>query len=321
MCFGDDQTTTKTNTPAAGVTAAANQNLGFVGDLQSKGFQGYTGQQVANIDPGQQQTINAAEGIAGNNTGQVASNLIGGYAGAPAQNVNYNPISSNMTPYMNQYVMQALAPQLHQYDINAANARNQTDAGATGSGAYGDARTGIQQSNNSFNDLLLRQGLIGSAYNTAFNTAIGAGAQDSAGQLQAGTTQANLNETALQRMLGGAQAYQGLQTQQLGAQGAANTLAQQNTAQQQAQLTAQYNQWLMAQQYPFQTAGLMNQTIGAANPASPTTQTTTAPDNSGYAMLGTALGIGAKFLPGAGGSGADSGPITLGSAAGPTPFY
>ena len=58
----------------------------------------------------------------------------------------------------------------------------------------------------------------------------------------------------MQRSLGGATALEGLQTQQQGAQTTANTLNQQDTATQQAALTAQYNQWLMAQQYPFQTA-------------------------------------------------------------------
>ena len=87
------------------------------------------------------------------------------------------------------------------------------------------------------------------------------------------------------------QALEGLQTQQQGVQTTANTAAQQDTAQQQAQLTAQYNQWLMAQQYPFQTSALADSAISAANPANPTTTTSTQPDNSGYAILGTALGV------------------------------
>ena len=46
----------------------------------------------------------------------------------------------------------------------------------------------------------------------------------------------------------------------------------------------------MAQQYPFQTSGLADLAISAANPANPTTTTSTQPDNSGYAILGAALG-------------------------------
>jgi hypothetical protein len=73
--------------------------------------------------------------------------------------------------------------------------------------------------------------------------------------------------------------------------------AQQQTAQQQAGLTAQYNQWLMAQQYPFQTAQLMNQTVGAGANAMPATQTqvTTRRTIPAYALLGGALGTMARF--------------------------
>ncbi len=304
MCFGDKTTETKNTTSTANpaVSNAATSNLSFAQGVRDKGFQGYTGQQVANISPGQQGTIDAATGIANNGTGATASNLIGGYAGAPAQNVQADTISNNMSPYMNQYLMQALAPQLHQMDIRNAGQDASLNAQATGSGAFGDARTGIEASNQHFNQNVQREGVIGNAYSQAFNTAIGAGSQDVSNKLAASNANAGYNESALSRALGGANALQGLQTQQLGVQGEANKLNQQNTAQQQAQLTAQYNQWLMAQQYPFQTAQLVNQTTqtgAAAMPAS-TTSTTKKPDNSGLAMLGALGGVAlAPFTGGA----------------------
>lgn len=307
------------------VASAALGNLDFVNNLQANGFQGYTGQQVANLSPGQQGTIDSATGIANNGTGAQAANLIGGYASAPAQNVNASTISSQMSPYMNQYVMQALAPQLQQMDIANAKTAQATNANATGSGAFGDARTGFEQAQNSQNANVAREGLIGNAYNTAFNTAIGAGAQDVSNNLSAQNANAGYNESALNRALGGAGALQNLQTQQLGTQTTANTLNQQNTAQQQAGLTAQYNQWLMAQQYPFQTAGLANSTIGTASSAMPAstnttnigstagttantgstvansntnstgTSTTQQPNNSGLALLGSLGGSALKM--------------------------
>ena len=264
--------TSATANPA--VANAAVGNLDFVNNLQAKGFQPYMGQQVANLSPGQQDTIGNANTIANNGTGATASNLIGGYASAPAQSVTPQTIASNMSPYMNQYVMQALAPQLQQMDIQNAKTQQATNANATGSGAFGDARTGIEAANNAQNANVAREGLIGNAYNSAFNTAIGAGAQDTANNLTGQTTNASLAEQALQRSLGGAQALEGLQTQQLGTQTGANALNQQNTAQQQANLTAQYNQWLLAQQYPFQTAQLANSTIGTAASALPATTNT-----------------------------------------------
>lgn len=294
MCFGNKttETDTKMSTANPAVASAATSNLDFAQGVRDAGFQGYTGQQVANISPGQQGTIDAATGIANNGTGAQAAGLINGYASAPAQNVQADTIANNMSPYMNQYLMQALAPQLHQMDISNAATNANTNANATGSGAFGDARTGIEQSNNAFNQNVQREGVIGNAYSQAFNTAIGAGSTDVSNKLAAANANAGYNESALSRALGGANALQGLQTQQLGVQTGANALNQQDTAQQQANLTAQYNQWLMAQQYPFQTANLVNsttQTGAAAMPAS-TTATTQKPDNSGYAIGGALLG-------------------------------
>jgi hypothetical protein len=97
-------------------------------------------------------------------------------------------------------------------DVQNAKTAQATNAKATGSGAFGDARTGIEQANNSFLSNVAREGLIGNAYNSAFNTAIGAGAQDVSNQLNAGTTNANLAETALNRSLGGATALRACRT-------------------------------------------------------------------------------------------------------------
>lgn len=303
MCFGNAQTSQTTNvaTPNPAVSSAATQNLQFAQNLENNGFKPYTGQQVANFSPQQQASFNMTDQIANNGTAPAATSMIDQYASAPASSVSPETIASQMSPYMNQYVMQALAPQLQQMDIQNAKTQAGTNAEATSSGAFGDARQGIENANNNFLNNVAREGLIGNAYNSAFNTAIGAGAQDVSNNLQGQTTNANLQEQALQRSLGGAQALEGLQTQQLGVAGAENTMGQQQTAQQQADLTAQYNQWLMAQQYPFQTAQLLNQTEAAGSAAMPatTTSTTTQPNNSGWSLLG-ALG-GAALAPFTGG--------------------
>lgn len=293
MCFGMQETgeKTTTSTPNPAVASAATGNLDFIKGIQDKGFTPYSGQQVAGFSPQQQASFGLTDSIVGNGTGDAAKGMIGNYAGAPAQSVSTGTIASGMSPYMSQYVDSALKPQLAAYDINANNQQKATNAQATGSGAFGDARTGIETAQNNFLSNMGREGLIGSAYNTAFNTAIGASAQDQANKLSVGTTNANLSETALNRSLGGANALQGLQNQQLGVAQAQNQMGQQQTAQDQAGLTAQYNQWLMAQQYPFQTAQLMNQGVAAGSAAMPasTTATTSAPDNSGLALGGAVL--------------------------------
>lgn len=295
-----EKTTTSTANPA--VASAATGNLDFIKDLQTKGFTPYSGQQVAGFSPQQQASFGLTDAVVGNGTAPAAKSLIDQYSGAPAGSVSPDTISSRMSPYMSQYVQSALAPQLAAFDINAGQQKNAIDAQATGSGAFGDARTGINQSTQDFLNNQSRQGLVANAYNTAFNTAIGAGAQDVSNNMQAQTTNAGLKETQLNRALGGANALQGLQNQQLGVAQAQNTMGQQQTAHDQAGLTAQYNQWLMAQQYPFQTAQLMNQGVGAASQAMPASTKTTEskPDNSGLAALGSIAGIvAAPFTGGA----------------------
>jgi hypothetical protein len=296
MCFGDKTVDTKNSVSTANpaVAAAATSNLGVAQNTLNNSTMGqqYQGPLTAAISPGQQGTIDTATSIANNGTGDAAKSLINSYSSAPAQNVSTNTIASQMSPYMNQYVMQALAPQMRQMDITNAADAARNNASATSSGAFGDARAGIQASDTAFNQNVQREGVIGNAYNQAFNTAIGAGAQDVANQNSTAQANAGYNETALNRALGGSQALQGLQTQQLGAQTTANSLNQQDTAQQQADITAHYNNWLQAQQSQLAAQGSANQTVAAAAGAMPAakTETESKPDNSGLAMGGALLG-------------------------------
>lgn len=296
MCFGDQVTSTKTSTANPAVAAAATSNIATAENTLKNSTAGtqYQGPLTAAIAPNQQGTIDAATGIANNGTGTSAAGLINSYAGAPAQSVSTGTIAQNMSPYMNQNVMQALAPQLRQMDITNAADAARNNAAATSSGAFGDARAGIQASDTAFNQNVQREGVIGNAYNSAFNTAIGAGAQDVANQNSTQQANAGYQETALNRALGGATAQEGLQTQQLGTQTTANSLTQQDTAASQAAMTAQYNNWLQAQQSQLAAQGSANQSVAAGAAAMPATVAESAPDNSGYALLGGALGIAGK---------------------------
>lgn len=191
-----------------------------------------------------------------------------------------------MSPYMNAYVGQALAPQVSNLNNQLALQSQLTQGAATSAGAYGDPRANMLQQNQNAQGSLQEQGLVGTAYTNAFNTAIGAGAQDVSNNLQGQITNAGLYNTGLANQLAGSNAaYQ----QGVGGTTLQNTLGAQQTAQTQAQLNASYNQWLMAQQYPFQTTQLVNSAMGAALPTNQQT-TLSQPNNSGYAMLGAILG-------------------------------
>lgn len=266
------QNTAQTTGGPDWLTSAGQSNLAYAQDLLSRGFTPYSGQQVASFSPQQQQSFDLASQVAGGVAPYVdqTGRLISNYANAGPQSVSADSISSRMSPYMSQYVQQALAPQLALQDQQFAAQNRNLNAAATSSGAFGDARAGIEAANLSLNQDVARQGLVGSAYNSAFNTAIGAGAQDVANSLNAGATNANLAETALGRQLTGANALTGAGTN---ATNLTNTTGAQQTAQSQASLNAAYNQYLMAQQYPFLAQQNMDQAIGAGRTAAPITTT------------------------------------------------
>jgi hypothetical protein len=294
MCFGNEtQKTTNSNsstaststaTPAPWLTTAAQNNVNFASGLQANGFTPYSGPQVASFSPQQNSSFGLATDVAGATSpalSAVPSALLN-YTTAPASSVSANPIYSAMSPYMNQYVSQALQPQLEAQNQQFATQNKGFDAGATGAGAFGDTSWALGKGNLTNQQDIARQGLVG------------AGAQDVANSLNASTTNANLNETALNRNLTGANAILAANT---GAATLNNTFGGQQTAQSQAGLNAAYNQWLLAQQYPFQTSQLVNADLTAAKGAAPTTTSTngttngtqvaSAPDNSGWGIVGS----------------------------------
>lgn len=306
MCFGNATTGTTTSSYQANpaVAGAAKQNLQDMSQLQQAGYTAYTGNRVADFSDLQNQSFNTIGGIDPNNPNAATSQgLLQNYATAGPQSVNAESISSQMDPYMNQYVMQALAPQLEAQNQQFASQNKQLDAAATSAGAFGDSRAGIEAANLTNQQNIAQTGLIGQAYNAAFNTAIGAGAQDVSNNLAAQNANAGYNETALGRQLGGANALTGLSAADLNYQGTAAGLQQQYGAiqqqQNQAQLNVPYSDYLAAQQYPFLTGQAMDQAIGAGSSAlgGTTTKTTTAPDNSGWALAGALGGAAVKAIP------------------------
>jgi hypothetical protein len=296
---------TKTNIVNPALQSGALGNMDYAKSLQSGGYKPYTSNTVAPEGWLQEVARARVSDIAGSDTGAAAQDMISRYASGGPQSVSAGTISSRMSPYMSAYVEQAMKPTMRMMDIQNAASNKRIDDQATSRGAFGDARQGVESANNTFNQDIARQGLIGQAYDRAFSQAIGAGAQDVTNDLNAQNMNANYGEIALNRALGGASAMQGLQNQQLGVQGILNQFGQQRTAQDQAALTAQYNQWLMSQQYPFQTTGLVDQALKTATGALPadqyitgreygtkqdyTTGTEAKPDNSGYALAGAVL--------------------------------
>jgi hypothetical protein len=290
----------------------AQGNAAQAASLQRAGAPTYTGQFVAPFSSQQAASFGYGSDIANATEANLApsqgalTQAIGTAGNAPT--VSANSISSQMSPYMNQYVNLALAPQLQQA-ANTYMQQSQAQQGAaTSAGAFGDPRANLLQSNLGLNYSLENQGLVGNAYNAAFNTAIGAGAQDVSNQLAAQQANAGIWSNQIGNLINASNAGFGQNT---AAANLENTFGAQQTAASQANLNALYNQYVMNNyQYPFMTQQNVGSAIGSALPTNVATANTgngsttgfatvSQPNNALWGVLGAALGAGGSALGGA----------------------
>jgi hypothetical protein len=276
------------------VQDATRQNLSWLQGIQNGGMPAIPDNRVGDFGPLSNQSFDMA-GLTASDPDYLARarGLVDQYSSNPAGHVLTHNIYEGTQPYMDQFNADALKPQLNDLENQRSSALHSADRAATMAGAYGDARAGIDRdlTNNRFD--LNRQGLIGQAYNQAFDRAIGASAQDVNNSLNSQTTNAGLTETMLNRMLGGANARMGLQSGQMGIANMLNQLGLQQTQQNQAKAQVPFQDWMIKNmQWIPQIAQLMNQSISAGTKGLPSNSTavTSAPDNSGLGFLGTVAG-------------------------------
>jgi len=332
MCFGNTVTTeqkSSNNTLPDYLENAARQNVANAQAITSRPFTSYTGELAAPLSPDEQQAGSLLRGIAPSSNPYSAniSALYGQYANAPAGTVrapsllgpNVDVNSASLTDYMNPYVSSVLSPQLADIDRQSVAQQKALDARATFSGAFGDARHGIEAAKQVYDANRLRADTIGQAYNNAFNTAAGLRGSDITNALSV-QNQNNANrEAALQRAATGASDLMNLdQHDTQRATGLAQALAQQGAAargaQQQAD-TAAYNEFLRAQNYSPQMAQLLTSILSGTPHDTSSSSTTQAPDNTGYGLLGAIAGTALPLAaaPFTGGLSLAAAPMALGS--------
>lgn len=291
MCFGNSSTTsTSTKTPSPWVTSAAKSNINTAQGIQNQGFASYNNPTVASFSPQQTSSFGLGTDVANGAAPAIGNtgNWLNDYANAGPGSVSPSTIASRMSPYMSQYVQQALQPQMEAQDQQFAGQNKSFDSASTGSGAFGDSSYNLGRTNLTNQQNIGRTGLVADAYQRAFDTAIGAGAQDVSNDINAQTTNANLRETQLGREATGANAAFGMG---VGSTNLTNSLGGQQTAADQARLNSQYNEFLRQQyQDPKFRSDMMNSAINTGANASPVTTTNTAPNNAGYGLVGSALG-------------------------------
>lgn len=267
-------------------------NLAHAQALANTPFQPYTGQQVASFTPAQLQAQNAFTGIGQGGVGsgplQAGIDVASGVGGYQPQQVSATPLtgvdlSGYMNPYQNDVINATIGQAMRAKGISDANDASK----ATAAGAFGGSRSAVLQNldDNSWQQNL-QQSLAGMNASN-FTQAQSAAQNDLSRQLAAsqsnqgaGLQAAGLNLNAANSLasMGGQQLNQALT--RAGALSTAGDAQQQN---QQAQLDAAYQQWLLGQQYPVQMQNLLNSAVGLI-PHTGTTDTT-------GSMTGENLGV------------------------------
>lgn len=252
-------------------------------------YQPYTGQMVAGLTQPQQQAggaydalLNTGLGAGGSGDFSAAGSILQGAA-------NPNAISSQISNYQNPFTQQVANTTMQQLGQYNQNQLANNASSATMSGAFGGDRLGVQ-------DALTNQlygqtaaSTLANLNSQGFNAALGAAQTGNQQGIQAGGILGNVGNQ---------------QISQYG-QAANSLLGYGNTAQQTAQagLTAPYQQYLAAQQWPITMQNLLNSSeLGGASASQSPNQLTSSMLGGLGGLLGGVNSLGsASGIFGAGG--------------------
>lgn len=268
--------------------------------LADKPFEAYTGERVADFSADQMTAFQQLRDlIAG--APQVGGEAIQGardFASAPAQSLTTERIVDEdgrlgaISDYMNPFVDQALQPALRAIQEQADAQRKRIGAGATSSGAFGDARHGIMEAMLGRDTSTAMGDTASKFYLDAFRDALGLRQGDLGRMTDVDKTNALFAEQGLDRLFQGSGAVldRAGQDQQQGLQ-LIQSLLSSGTMQQgneQAGLDADFQEFLRKYGHDFDVVGMMASALSGV----PYTreQTTTQPNNSALGFLGSGLG-------------------------------
>jgi hypothetical protein len=251
MCKESEKEQTSTTTLPGFVNTAAQNTVNQVSNLANKPFESYKGDRVADFTDDQLAAFQGIRDFVKNSTGsQEAADGARDYASAPAQSVSTERIVDEngklgaIADYFNPFVEQALQPAIRKIQENADQQWKRIGAVATGSGALDDSRRGILESR-LFQDTSTAIGDTASNFMMqAYNNAMNQRANDKTQFLDADTRNANFEEQSLDRLFRGTQSLPAAEQQQLAVLQALLGAGNQQQANQQAGLDADYQEFL-----------------------------------------------------------------------------
>ena len=324
------------------LTSASKSIAGRAEDLASTPYEAYTGDRVAGFNADEESAFQHIRNLVANSPDVIDESLAGarGFAYAPAQHVSTERVVDEngqlgaIADYMNPYLDNALQPALQRIYEAADRARLQNNRMATMSGAFGDARHGVEGGVLNRDTMRATGDTASQFYKDAFDRVMGLRTSDLNRFLDVDKTNAGYNEVALQRLFGGTDALidRASQDQARQLQQFATLLGAGNQQRQVAQagLDADYQEFLRKMGWDKDMLLAASSAIrGLPHDSTSTTQgtttsTTTQPDNSLFQLAGTLAGaaLGGPMGASIGGSlfgGSSPTPLALGgSSVGPT---
>lgn len=299
--------TTKVELPAW-IEQAGQQNLGAAQNyVANTPYQAYGGQRIADASPDSLAAADAIRGMQGQTGGLMQG--LGGQAQAAAMGGGYQAqqvtpqtlAGMDLTPYMNPYTGEVEANAMKALESSRQGAQSQLQDQFLSSKAFGGSRQALQSS---VTDSLTAQKAAETSAQLRqanFNQAQAAATGDITRNLQGQTSnqsaalQAGLaNQTnQLSGLKLAGDLYGQGQKSNIADVGLLDTLGQGETAQQQAGLDLNYQNWLEKQGYPKEQIEWMHQMIAGSPGSQTTTQTGTKPGGN------MALGIAGGALSGA----------------------
>lgn len=234
---GGSSTVTQTTAIPEWQQGMVQHNENVAQSLASQPYPTYSGQLIAPLTDLQNQGIGMTQNAAGAAQPDIAQAQS---LAAQAGGNTWNPQTA--AQYMSPYASAALQPQIQALQNNQALQQHQLDASATQAGAFGDARQGVEQSLNNFNNNLAMNDLMAQGMNTAY------------------TTGQNAFNAQNQNLLNAASAFGSLgnEQQQTGLQGAnaVFNMGSQQQALNQQQLTESYQNFMNQVNWPMQMLNL-----------------------------------------------------------------
>jgi len=276
---------------------------GRVNELMGQEFTPYTGQRVAAVNDLERDANNTflqqAEGIRGL-LGDATSRIQTGAQYNPEQIQAQNFADADLSAYRNPFEQQVIDTQLAEIERQRGQTAERIDADASKSAAFGGSRQAIQQaeSDRNFADIAAETGA--NLRSQGFQQASAMYQQDAARQMQAdlANQQAGLSGAELRMRGAGLLGDMAGQMSDADMREAAmrGSLGQLDRAQEQAELDAQYQAYLMAYDDPYKRAQLQLGLLGNT----PMIQDSRGTQTTSGGALGAALGglgqIGAAFI-------------------------